>query len=99
MDVLELQATLGESMDSLGSNDMVHVHCTRGDELFITFARTIRVPDNEGHSQLPPDLGTFPLHSVADCQGKLPQTMADKGGIFFPMYRKLFTSDLPQRYD
>ena len=57
--------------------------------LTISFRRTIRVPDNEKVSELPPDLGKFPLYRVGDYADNMPVTMAKKGGVFLPMYRKL----------
>jgi len=58
------------------------------DDLKITFKRTIRVPDNGDVSYLPPATGIFPLYNIAEFAGVLPQEMVDKGGVFFPMYRK-----------
>jgi hypothetical protein len=46
----------------------------------IFFKRTIRVPD----------LGKFPLKKVSDFADKLPESMASKGGLFFPMHCKYF---------
>ena len=65
-----------------------------GANLQISFRRTIRVPDGTSMSELPPDMGAFPLYSVAQYKDKLPQTMALKGGLFFPMYRKSSASTL-----
>ena len=56
--------------------------------LRISFHRTIRVPDNDQISLLPPDLGAYPLWSVQKYSTKMPVEMAAKGGLFFPMYRK-----------
>lgn len=56
--------------------------------LEISFHRTIRVPDNEQVSQLPPSLGSFPLYKTQDYASSLPQDMVEKGGVFFPMYQK-----------
>lgn len=56
--------------------------------LKITFKRTIRVPDNEEVSNLPPGLGSFPLFKVQDYAARLPKDMVDKRGLFFPMYQK-----------
>jgi hypothetical protein len=57
-------------------------------DLKISFRRTIRVPDNNVTHFLPPDLGTFPLRRFSQYASKLPKAMADKGGLFFPMYQK-----------
>ncbi|KAK3377973.1 hypothetical protein B0H63DRAFT_478477 [Podospora didyma] len=56
------------------------------DDLTISFRRTIRVPDNEHVSELPPDLGPFPLFRVKDFVKSLPSEMVAKGGLLFPMY-------------
>lgn len=58
------------------------------DDIVISFQRTIRVSDSKEISQLPPGLGAFNIYKVADYASKLPETMAAKGGIFLPMYRK-----------
>tara|TARA_R110002003_G_scaffold214_6_gene16055 strand:+ start:4264 stop:5103 length:840 start_codon:yes stop_codon:yes gene_type:complete len=64
-------------------NDKIFVN----NDLCITFERTIRVPDNDSSSSLPPELGEFPLHKVSDYATKLPRSMAAKGGLFFPMHQ------------
>ncbi|KAI1413445.1 hypothetical protein F5Y13DRAFT_189352 [Hypoxylon sp. FL1857] len=56
--------------------------------LRITFHRTIRVPDNQAESQLPPSMGLFPLYKIRDYAHRLPPKMAAKGGVFFPMYQR-----------
>jgi hypothetical protein len=60
----------------------------RLDDLTITFKRTVRVPDNDESTALPPDMGSFPLFKVDDYAESLPVNMAQKGGLFLPMYRK-----------
>ena len=59
-----------------------------GEKLKISFQRTIRVPDYDGDSELPPGMGAFPLYDVADYKIKLPNAMSVKEGLFFPMYRE-----------
>lgn len=54
----------------------------------VSFHRTIRVPDNGSISQLPPGLGSFPLHKVRDHASRLPAAIVRKGGVFFPMHQK-----------
>ncbi|KAI1044974.1 hypothetical protein LB505_014126 [Fusarium chuoi] len=56
------------------------------DDLTITFRRTIRVPDNKNTSGLPPDQGAFPLFKIQDYARTFPLSMAQKGGMFIPMY-------------
>lgn len=69
--------------------DAVAIHkLGASDHLKITFHRTIRVPDNQTTSFLPPSMGTFPLYKVADYANELPNDMASKGGIFLPIYRE-----------
>ncbi len=67
---------------------------TGPEELKISFRRTVRVPDNSSSSQLPPDLGSFPLHKVQDFADTLPGNVVGKGGIFMPVYRKYTCVDL-----
>jgi hypothetical protein len=55
--------------------------------LSIILHRTIRVPDNADTNSLPPSLGSFPLFRVKDYTHNLPDELAQKGGIFFPMYQ------------
>lgn len=56
--------------------------------LEISFKRTIHVPETGEPNDLPPGLGSFPLYNVAEFAHVLPQDMVEKGGLFFPMYRK-----------
>ncbi|KAI8721698.1 Ubiquitin-like domain-containing protein [Fusarium sp. LHS14.1] len=58
------------------------------DDLEITFHRTVRVPDNFHKNKLPPSLGQFPLFNVSEHAAKLPSVMAQKGGLFFPMFQR-----------
>ena len=64
-------------------SDSVHL----GD-LDIFFRRTVKVPDNQHLSELPPGMGKFPLFQVKDYADQMPLEMAAKGGLFIPMYRK-----------
>jgi hypothetical protein len=66
-------------------------HVLVDNDLQISFRRTIRVPDNQQTSFLPPDLGAFPLLPVSKYAEQLPGVMTAKGGLFFPMYRKSLT--------
>ncbi|KAI1085688.1 hypothetical protein F5B20DRAFT_587646 [Whalleya microplaca] len=63
-------------------------HGNSEDVLTITLNRTIRVPDNRDTNFLPPGLGAFPLYKVLDFANRMPKEMAEKGGVFFPMYQK-----------
>jgi len=59
--------------------------CHSKKKLNITFVRTIRVADNEDTSDLPPGLGPFPLYQVSKFAENLPDEMALKGGLCFPI--------------
>jgi hypothetical protein len=66
---------------------------SEGSEPFeISFYRTIRIPENGKVHNLPPGLGKFPLFNVQSFADKLPREIVEKGGIFFPMYRKSLRS-------
>lgn len=67
------------------ANDTVHL-----DDLQISFKRTIKVPDNNKSSALPPSLGNFPLYEVKNYLDTLPDDLVGKGGLFLPMYRKCY---------
>ncbi|OQO11829.1 hypothetical protein B0A48_03556 [Cryoendolithus antarcticus] len=56
--------------------------------LHISFKRTIRVSDNDGTADLPPDLGNFPLYDVSKYSETLSEDVSVKGGYFFPMYQR-----------
>jgi hypothetical protein len=68
-------------------------HFRSNDDLVVTFQRTIRVPDNQQTSKLPPSLGALPLKAVSSYADKPTYAMSAKGGLFFPMYHmyQLFT--------
>lgn len=69
------------------SSSIVVKHGNIDKAMTINVNRTIRVPDNADTSALPPSLGLFPLYRVHDYAHKLPEELAQKGGIFFPMYQ------------
>ncbi|KAF2805015.1 ubiquitin-domain-containing protein [Mytilinidion resinicola] len=71
-------------MDCEIKNDAVVLN----EDLEISFRRTIRVLDNKQTSNLPPDLGAFPLYPVSKYAKTLPADMTSKGGVFLPMYHK-----------
>lgn len=58
-----------------------------GEELSITFHRTLRIPDDNKQYGLPPSLGAFPLEHVEDYAKNLPESWAERSGVFFPMYQ------------
>lgn len=46
------------------------------------------MPDDDRLHQLPDSLGTFPLFNVEEYAGRLPSTVEEQGGIFFPMWQR-----------
>ncbi|KAJ9604491.1 hypothetical protein H2200_011327 [Cladophialophora chaetospira] len=61
---------------------------TGTEELKVSFRRTVRVSDNSASSELPPDMGKFPLYKVQEYSSTLPADTVAKGGIFMPMYQR-----------
>ena len=59
-----------------------------GGKLRISFHRTLRVPETRGTHDLPANLGKFPLFNVANYASRMPGDMAQKGGIFLPLYQR-----------
>jgi len=58
-------------------------------DLYISFMRTVRVPDSKRtRYNLPPDLDTFPLFDIRPLSGRLPPANVANGGLMLPMYRK-----------
>ena len=53
----------------------------------LSFARTLRIPDDNRAHALPPGLGNFPLHHVDDYAERLPPVWRGHGGVFMPMYQ------------
>src|SRR5689334_2407340 len=59
-----------------------------GDRFSVTFHRTLRIPDDGRVYPLPPGLGEFPLHRVADYRNRVPTAWKKSGGVFLPMYQR-----------
>ena len=81
-----LQATLKSTSYHSKVHDVIEVTGPAGEKLKVSFQRTIRVPDYDGDSELPPGMGAFPLYNVADYKGTLHNAMSVKGGFYFLMY-------------
>lgn len=56
--------------------------------LTITFHRTLRLPDDGNSYPLPPSLGRFPIHRVADHADRVPASWRAHGGVFLPMHQR-----------
>lgn len=54
----------------------------------LTFHRTLRVPDNNTNSALPPSLGTFPLEPAGKYTEKLSGAMKARGGVLLPIMQR-----------
>jgi hypothetical protein len=50
----------------------------RLDNLRISFVRTVKVPDGDGTTALPPDLSNFPLYEVRNHVNRLTEHIAVK---------------------
>ena len=59
-----------------------------GERLFVSFQRTLRVPDDGKDYPLPPGIGAFPIHRVADYADRVPREWRERGGVFIPMYQR-----------
>lgn len=59
-----------------------------GEDVSISFQRTLRIPD-DGHTYpLPPGLGDFPVRTTEEAVGPLPESWQTQGGVFIPMYQR-----------
>lgn len=56
--------------------------------LTVRFHRTLRLPDDGDSYPLPPSLGTFPVHRVADHADRVPEGWLANGGVFIPMHQR-----------
>jgi hypothetical protein len=60
-----------------------------GKHLSLTFQRTLRIPDDGSNYPLPPGLGAFPIHRVADYADRVPAKWRERpGAVFIPMYQR-----------
>jgi hypothetical protein len=59
-----------------------------GEGFSLNFQRTLRIPDDGKTYPLPPGLGTFPVCRVEDYKERVPETWAEHGGLFIPMYQR-----------
>lgn len=84
----------GKQIEFNLSNNEYNRHGLPGDNLtdslglHVAFHRTVRMPDDDKLHQLPASLGTFPLYSVAAHSERLPDKMAEEGGVFLPMWQR-----------
>ena len=55
--------------------------------LYISFQKTLRIPDDDKEYPLPPGLGDFPIEHVDDHLHNLPEKWKERGGVMLPMYQ------------
>jgi hypothetical protein len=68
-------------LEFIAKGDRVHF----GSRFSVSFYRTLRLPD-DGHTYpLPPGLGSFPVHCVADLGNRAPESWRAQGGVFLPI--------------
>ena len=70
-------------LDVTVHDDRIHI----GERFSVSFQRTLRIPDDGKIYPLPPGLGAFPIHSVADYLDGVPQTWR-QNTYFIPMYQR-----------
>jgi hypothetical protein len=56
-------------------------------KMFVSFHRTLRIPDDGKEYPLPPGLDTFPLRHVDDYINRVPESWKEHGGVMLPMYQ------------
>jgi hypothetical protein len=55
---------------------------------YISFRRTVRIPEEAASEGLPVHFGPFPLFSVETYANKMTKAMIRMGGLFFPMFQR-----------
>jgi len=72
-------------MDIKINNNRVTVDSGNG-EFYLSFHRTLRIPDDGNRYPLPASLGRFPIRRVEDYADKLPADWVARGGVLIPMH-------------
>lgn len=54
---------------------------------WISFQRTLRIPDDGRSYPLPPGLGNFPMRHVDDFKKNVPDEWLKRGGVMLPLYQ------------
>jgi hypothetical protein len=55
--------------------------------MFVSFHRTLRIPDDGREYPLPPGLENFPVRHVDDYINNVPESWKEHGGVMLPMYQ------------
>lgn len=71
-------------LDVTVDNNRIHI----GERFFVSFQRTLRIPDDGNVYPLPPGLGAFPIHSVADYWDRVPSAWRSQNSYFISMYQR-----------
>jgi hypothetical protein len=53
----------------------------------IDFQRTLRIPDDDRHHNLPPGMGRFPLRHIEDFDLETSEHRKGRGGLIMPMFQ------------
>jgi hypothetical protein len=59
-----------------------------GERFSVSFQRTLRIPEDDQIYPLPPGLGVFQIHRVADFAESVPAAWRRRGGFFIAMYQR-----------
>ncbi|KAK6335774.1 hypothetical protein TWF730_003150 [Orbilia blumenaviensis] len=59
-----------------------------GSRISIKFQRTLRTPDDGAVYDGNTDFGAIQLFKIPDFKGRIPESMARKGGYFFPLFQR-----------
>ncbi len=59
-----------------------------GERFSVSFQRTLRIPEDDQIYPLPPTIGRFRIHRVADFAERLPATWQEPSGFFIAMYQR-----------
>jgi hypothetical protein len=59
-----------------------------GERFSVSFQRTLRIPDDGRVYPLPPGLGAYPVHRVADYKDSVPDRWNEHEAVFVPMYQR-----------
>lgn len=71
-------------LDVTVHNDRIHI----GSRFSVSFQRTLRIPEDGNVYPLPPGLGAFPIHSVADYWDRVPPTWQSQNSYFISMSQR-----------
>jgi hypothetical protein len=59
-----------------------------GERACVSFQRTLRVPEDGQSYPLPPGLGPFVIHEIADYSDRVPPSWREQGGCFIAMHQR-----------